>query len=236
MVTLSSLVSSIEGVIQDPAYTGEVLIDMINDVISEISAGIRMPNGEISPPLPDLQAYDTVTTSVTLPYVSLPSDYQRKVTHIVDDTKSRISSPNGGSYYAFSKFISQCSDMDLSEQGEIYVVAIKGNRIYYQGIPTAAKVIGIHYYRKASTLTLEGDTVEGIPEHLAKNLIKHGVIKDIYGDMIEAGVTEPARGMDYHTKKFYSLMENLCDFVGIDAEPIYYGSDTESYDGAICDG
>lgn len=65
-----------QGVLQDSSYYAGITT-RINDVVTAIAAGIRMPSGIISPPLPDLFDTDTVTTSTTLPYVTLPTDYQR---------------------------------------------------------------------------------------------------------------------------------------------------------------
>ncbi len=235
MTTLSSHVSSIQDILQDDAYTDQNIVDQINDAVKTIAGGIRMPNGQISPPLPDLFAYGTVSTSTTLPYVSLPTNYQRRVFGAYDSTNYKINPPTGGNYYSFALFMRIITKMDLSETGSIYAVAVKGTKIYYQGIPTASTTIGLHYYRTPVDMALDGDTPDGIPDHLQSRLIKHYVLKEIYGDMLEAGVAEPSRGMQYHEGKFYSAMTDLVDFIGIDAVPEYYGGGGGEDLGA-CDG
>lgn len=232
---LSTLRDSIKEIIQDAAYTDTLLTGRINAAVSAIAAGIRMPDGQISPPLPDLFKYDVVNTSITLPYVSLPTDYQRKVIKIYDSSSYLISPPAGGDYYSFAKFLSRLNKLDMTETGSIYQVAIKGTKLYYQGIPSASTTIGLHYYRKPTILAGDSDVPEGIPEHLTGDLIKHWVIKELYGETIEAGVTEPSRGMEYHTRKFYEQMINLADFIGIDATPEFYGTDSGGEDGGVCD-
>jgi len=234
MTTLSSIVSSIQDILQDSAYTNQNIVDRINESVTTIAGGIRMPNGQISPPLPDLFTMSTVTTSTTLPYVSLPVNYQRKVMNIYDSSGCRIAPPSGGDYYAFALFLKRVSNFNLTEAGSVYRVCVKGSKLYYQGIPAAATALGIHYYRKPVDIALDADVPDGIPDHLAERLIKHYVIKNVYGDMIEAGVTEPARGFQYHEAQFYQAMTDLCDFIGIDAEPTYYGSGGYE-DGGVCD-
>lgn len=234
MSTLTQIVTAITDVLQDPAYTDEKVITRINGSLQTIAGGVRMPNGQVSPPLPDLYAYGTVNTSTSLPYVSLPADYQRNVVRVYDSSNYKIEPPRGGDYYAFALFLKQISNLGLAESGSIYRVAIKGTKIYYQGIPTASTTLGAHYYRVPATLALDGDVPEGIPTHLAKDLLKHAVLKDIYGDVVEAGVTEPAVAFKYHTGKFYELMTALCDFIGIDGEPQYTGEGSAE-DAAICD-
>lgn len=233
-VALSSLLAAIKEIIQDPAYTDLLLTGRINDAVSAIAAGIRMPNGEISPPLPDLYKYAVVNTSTTLPYVSLPADYQRKVVKIYDSTSYLISSIPGGDYYSFSKFLGRLNKLDMTETGSVYQVCIKGTKLYYQGIPSVTFPLGIHYYRKPVAMAGDADCPDGIPEHLQMRLIKHYCCKEIFGEAIEDGQDNTGIGTKYHSMKFIEAMTDLCDFVGIDAEPQYYG-EGGSEDRGVCD-
>ena len=229
MTTLSDLVSAIDEIIDDAKYTESKLIARINDAINVIAGGIRMPDGSTSPPLPDLFTIGTVITSITLPYASLPADYQRKVFLVYDSTNYKINPPQGGDYNSFALFMKIVSRMDLGEAGSIYAVAVKGEKLYYQGIPAAATTLGIHYYKKPTTLALDGDVPDCIPDQFQMRLIKSYVIMTIFGEQIESGVSEPAIGYKYHEKQFYTAMTDLCDNIGIDAGPEYYGSDNDSY-------
>lgn len=232
---LTTLTNAIQDILQDSAFTNTKIAERINDAVDSIAAGIRMPNGQISPPLPDLFTMSTVTTSLTLPYVSLPINYQRKVMNVYDSSGNVISSPRGGNYYSFNLFLRQIQNSLLTEAGSVYKVCVKGTKLYYQGIPTAAATLGLHYYKKPTTMVTATDEPDGIPTHLELPLIKHRVLMDIYGEMLEAGVTEPAVGMKYHEKKFYEALQNMVDFIGIDATPQYYGSGNDYEDGGVCD-
>jgi hypothetical protein len=235
MSTTSYLMGKISGILGDSAYTSDIILDSMNAAVSRIAAGIRMPDGNISPPLPDLYKTDTINTSIIFPYTSLPIDYQRKVFGIFDSDSLRLNGPNGGDYYSFNSFLNQINNKNLAEIGEIYLVCIKGNKLYYQGIPPIIKSIGLHYYHKPTPMVLDGDIPDGIPEHLHEGLIKHYVCKEIFGEKIEDGQDNTGIGTKYHTMKFFEAMTDLIDFIGIDAGPIYYGSD-ESEDAGICDG
>jgi hypothetical protein len=233
-IPLSTLVAEIQGVIQDDAYTEHIIIDKINQAVTSIAGGIYMPDKKsISPPLPDLIDYATVTTSLTLAYVSLPSDYQRNVFLICDSSGNKFNPPDGGDYYAYNLFLKGLSDKRMTESGSVYRVAVKGLKLYYQGIPAAAETIGLHFYRKPTNMVNDTDTPDGIPPHLQMRLIKHKVCADIYGEGIEDGQDNVGVGFKFHNGKFMEAMLELVEFIGIDAEPQYYGSDYDN-DGGNC--
>ena len=234
MATLSEIVAVTRRILDDPAYTEPLIVEELNKTLQRVAAGIRMPDGGVSPPLPDLHSYGTVTTSLTLPYVSLPTDYQREVVRIYDSTGNRYEPPRGGDYYAYNLFLRQIARMDLVEAGEIYALCVRGTRLYYQGIPMVATTIGLHYYRKPAVLALDGDVPDGIPEHLAEDILKHGVLKEIFGEKIEDCQDNSGIGTKYHSMKFYEVMTDLVDFIGTDGEPQYYGSGGFE-DRGVCD-
>lgn len=225
MATLGEIISAINEVLQDSTYTDTILTGKINVAVSRIAAGIRMPNGGTSQPLPDLFTYGTVNTSTTLPYVSLPANYQRNVRLVYDSTNFKIGPPQGGDYYSFALFMQIISNMGLAETGSIYAVAVKGTKVYYQGIPSEATTLGVHYYRKPVDMDDDTDTTDGIPDHLAIDLIKHYVLKEIMGEAIEDGQGNSGASTKYHTAKFFETMTDLEGFIGEDSEPQYYGQD-----------
>jgi hypothetical protein len=235
VANLTDLINSIQEILQDrTTYTDEILKGKINTVVNKIAAGIRMPDKQVSPPLPDLYKYQTISTTL-LAYVALPVDYQRKLFQVHDSSGYRISCPRGGDYYSFNRFMRQISNLTLTETGDVYIVCVKGLNLYYQGIPATAKVLGLHYYRKPVAMTADTDEPDGLPEHLQVDLIKHGVIKEIFGEAIEDGQDNTGIGTKYHTAKFYEAMTDLIDYIGIDSGPIYYGND-EVQDAGACDG
>ena len=234
-IALSVLLASVKAVLQDAAYTDVMLTAKINEAVNQIAAGIRMPDGSISPALPNLYQTKTVTTALARAYVSMPADYQRNLINVADSSGNRILPPAGGNYYAFQKFMKQISDMRMVETGSVYRVCVKGNRFYYQGIPAAAETMWLQYYRKPTDMVATTDLADGPPIHLQELLIKSYVLKELFAEGIEYGEGERASGARYWTGKFYETMISLIDFVGIvDAEPIYYGDDSFE-DRGTCD-
>ena len=232
--TLAALIDVISDVIQDSSYTDAILKTRINEAVENIAAGVRMPDGQVSPPLPDLYDMDTVVTSMTLPYKALPTDYQRHVFMVADSNGNQIHPPRGGDYYSFGLFLKQSSHKALTQGGSVYTACVKGLSLYYQGIPSASETLTVHFYRVPTAMALDADNPEGIPSHLQTRLIKHFVCKEIFGD-IEDGDNSVGTGMNYHTSRFYQAMVDLMDYIGIvDAVPEYYGTGMGG-DLAVCD-
>jgi len=234
MSTLLSLRNAISITIQDPIYSGPMLTTKINDCVTSIAGGIRMPNGQISPPLPDLFTTLTVGTATDAAFKTLGATYQRGVFSISDSSGNPIAPPDGGDYYAFMLFLKRCPEKDLSESGSIHHVAIKGSNLYYQGIPTTSVDLTVHCYRLPVDMSGDAKIPDGIPEHLQMRLIRHFVCKDIFGDNINNKLAGPKKAI-YHNTEFLVAMQDLVDYIGIDAEPLYYGSNTDSIDAGICD-
>jgi hypothetical protein len=231
MATLLTLETEIAEVVDDDSIS---ITSKINDSISFIAAGIRMPDGTTSPPLPDLYEIATVSTTVNAS-ADLPDNYQRNVFYIADSSGDRILPASGGTYYDFMLFLNRIEKKNLSEVGTVYRVVVKGKKLYYQGIPSVAEDVTIHYYKKPTELALAGSEVDGIPDHLQVRLIKHDVCRNIFGTSLEDGENSKKMAFTHHTNRFYEAMIELVDFIGVDAEPIYYGSSDSFEDGGCCD-
>lgn len=224
MATLAQLTTSIQSIIRNETITD--LTDRINNAVCEIAGGVQIPTGQFSPPLPDLHSTATLTTTAS-PFVALPDDYQRHVFYVTDPSGDRILPPRGGDYYSFLLFMNAIRKKGLDEAGSVTNVAVKGLRLYYQGIPAVFVDLGIMYHRLPVPMVMNIDTPDGIPSHLQTKLIKHAVCRDVIGDIQEGGKKQE---YSYHTERFWSAMFELIDFVGeADAEPIHYGN-ADSYD------
>jgi len=243
MAQLSDIRDEITAVVQsdllNPAYLVTTLDNRINRAVSSIAAGIRMPNGQISPPLPDLYSSGTVATATDAAYKALPATYQRNVFMIADDSNDKILPVSGGSYYDFMLFLDSVTEKDLSETGSIYRVAIKGSNLYYQGIPSSSEDLTVHFYRKPVDMSADSDTPDGLPDHLQYRLIKHAVVMDIFADDLKEDFKSAQLRelkIKYHIEAFYSAMADLVDFIGIDEIPVYLaGGNSGFQDLGICD-
>jgi hypothetical protein len=234
MATLATLTTALfgtgaGGVIKDSSYYAAATT-WINDAVTAIAGGIRLADGRVSPPLPDLFTEGTVATATDAAYKAMPSDYQRALFMVVDEDGNHVPPPRGGDYYSFVLFNRRANKLLLNETGSVYMACLKGSNLYYQGIPSTSKDLTVRYYKTPTALSEDSDEPDCIPAHLQTRLIKHWVAKEIYGE-IEDGEDGKTPNVDYHTRKFQEALRDLADHVGIDAEPEYYGAEDYDYGG-----
>ena len=170
-----------------------------------------------------LQAADELTAetageSVTIraPCVALPSDYNRGlafVSSVAQDSRIRI-------YTSYHKLLKKYPL--LNETGDVQFVAVKGNYLYYQGIPASAETLTVHYHRDPTEMTEEAHTPDGIPAHLQDRLLINYTGKEILGMIEQAAKGKTLRGQKYE-EKFQEAMADLVAFIGPeDTGPLYY--------------
>lgn len=220
-----------QGILQDNAYYSGITT-RINDAVKYIAGGVHIPKGYgyddvFSPPLPNLFSTDTVDTATDAAYVSLPDTFQRSLEMVADENGYQIFPPRGGDYESFGLFMRQITEKDLSETGDVVIACANGNNLFYQAIPSSAETLTLHFYRLPVDMSDDTDTVDGIPDRFAKDLIAHRVLADIYGGDLEDGDNSMQKGFKYHESKFYQKMVELIMFIGIsNAKPQYIGSDS----------
>ena len=220
MVTLSELEIAIIDISKNhyiQTASGVALTDRINEAVMAIAGGIKMPDGVMSTPLPDLLETAVVATTVNA-YASLPATYQRNVFYIVDTAGVRVPSSLNGEEYSFLQFLNNATKKDLSTVGDVTYTCVKGSSLYYQGIPSVSVNLTIMFYRKPVAMVNDSDTPDGIPDQFQTRLIKHYVGRQLASEMVD-GLPKMA---EYHNNEFYSAMRDMIDFIGYDVEPVYF--------------
>ena len=188
MPTFEELTVRANILVDDPSIT-DSLEDLINQGLFEIAGGMQSSLLDvITPPLPDLFSIATVTTDTSLAYVDMPSTYHRNLQLAVSESGNEIDIAN-----SFIKFTETYPALDRT--GTISEVVENGGKLYYQGIPSVAEEINLHFYRKPVIMVEDDDEPDGIPEHLQMSLLvnfaswkAYEFIEDgIHGYLFEAG-------------------------------------------------
>lgn len=152
--------------------------------------------------------------------VALPSDYNRGlafVSSVSQDKRINL-------YSSFHKLLRQYPLLD--DTGDVRIVAIKGNYLYYQSIPGSAEALTLHYFRDPTAMSASGSSPNGIPSHLQERLLVNYAAKEILA-LIEEAVKGKTLRAEKFEEKFQRAMADLVAFIGPeDIEPIYYDDDS----------
>lgn len=216
MATFDEIKTYAKNVIQDNKYN-HLLGDFINQAQAEIAGGMLSTLGHwLTPPLPDLLTIDTVNTSTSDAYVSMPTDFQRCLQFAAKSDGTEID--------IAESFLSLVETYPLLDQsGSIVECCEFGGNFYYQGIPTASEAVTIHYYKNPTDMSADSDTPDGIPSHLHKALLgnytiwkvqeiinKEDIIHETNRQII---LSENAKKLQIHRDLFLNALRTLELFI-----------------------
>lgn len=145
MASQAKIIEGVKEIIQDTAFTSTRILDYLNMGVRQIAGGLLLQYPDrtqvASSPLPELQTDNDLTTSITLPYIDMPSDFGRNLVSLVSATNS-IGIEVMGSLAELLRYYPE-----LNNTGRVVSAAIRGKRLYYQGMPGTAETLTTFYYR-----------------------------------------------------------------------------------------
>jgi len=236
MATFEAIENAIAEVLKFDQFDAIDIQSRINDAVTRIAGGIRLLDGRITPPLPDLLSSATVATETAQAYAALPTTatnaYHRGLFHISDANKELVKPPVGGDYYSFQAFLRRAQYGDLSEAGSVYMACVRGAYLYYQGIPTTSVNLLVRFYRKPVDMSDADDTPDGLPDQFHTSLPKHLICWEVYGEHVGEALQASTgdknmRKAKYHFDKLQEQLFEMTEFIGEEGEPCYFHSDME---------
>ena len=145
MATQAKLVEGVKEIIQDSTFTSTRILVYLNQGQRVVAGGVFITYPDrtqvISSPLPDLMVSDDLTTSITLPYIDMPSDYGRDLFFLSSETNDIEIEL----YESFTELLRIYPNLD--DTNRVVAAAVRGGRLYYQGYPTTAETLAAHYHR-----------------------------------------------------------------------------------------
>jgi hypothetical protein len=145
MTTQALLVEGVKEIIQDTTFTSARILDYLNQGVRQIAGGlfIQYPDRTqvFTSPLPELLTDSDLTTSTTNPYVDLPSDYGRNLIALVSATNDIRIEVMG----SLAELLNYYPELDKTYR--VTGAAIRGKRLYYQGMPSTAETLTAYYSR-----------------------------------------------------------------------------------------
>jgi hypothetical protein len=194
--TVSQLKDEILARCQDSSFTFARILRYLNDCQKHVSSLVQLPN---------LEATGTVTTSSSVNYVSMPTDYQRKLYKCNSSTNNRWIKVYE-SKAAMDRFF---SDTDLS--GSIVAVTVQGSQLHYQR--RSSEELTLYYLKKPTDLTGENSQTECIPEPFVRGLMVNFALKEIFS--IKSVRTPEAKEFhDLYSTNFNEEMDRLREYLG----------------------
>jgi len=212
------LIELVEIKILDSSYTQPMILGRLNKGARRVAAMVDLPL---------LKSSATVQTG-TGAYVALPSS-ENNAFH-VDKERALIFVASQGQdkeiniMESWIKFLQKYPRLD--EAYDVYDVCVRSRNLYYQGIPSTADTLDLHFYRKPVPMRDNRDAEpDGIPDFLQEDLLVNFAAWDIFKE-IEQDVSGKSPETDKHRELFAGAIAELKAFVGEpDARPIHYECD-----------
>jgi len=215
------IIERIKEKIHDPSYTDTMILARINKGVGRVSSMID---------LPDLKSSSTVDTT-TDPYVSLPSvagNVFHKKKKSLFFVNSQDQDVEVNIMESWIKFLGKYPALD--EEGDVIDVCVRGDRLYYQPIPSSADTLDLHFFRRPVAMVAEThDEPDGIPEDLQEDLLVSFSCWDIFSE-IEDDETGKTPNTNKYLNAFSQAIAEVRMFVGPpDERPHYYDHDPEDF-------
>jgi len=158
---LSDIRDEVKLIIQDDAFTDDIVDSYINDVYLSVVAECLVP---------ELKGMDTVSTVLATAYASLSG-----VEGGFSGMLSRVYNSSG---YAVTILPTLEALIDLNgnltDSGSVEAVALEGSTLWYYPIPEAAEVLTVIYYKNPELLSSDSDSPDAIPEFLHRRILVNG--------------------------------------------------------------
>jgi len=215
MPTLAELRAHVRNRVPDPISGDSVITAQLNLGVLQIAGGILSPSGSyITPPLPKLFKTDTVDTSTSLAYVSAPATFQRSLQF--------VSNSDGREIEIYNSMIEFAEDYPLMDgSGPVESIVEQGGTIYYQKIPTVAETLTLHFFRLPVDMSGDDDTPDGIPSHLAEDLLVNFACIKIFQTQKKA--QDRSAEILWHTDLFNKAMRLLELSIPQDTRSLFLG-------------
>ena len=183
MSTRLELETLVEEIIQDTSLNSSIN-GCLNRAVNEIAGGMPSTVGSfLTPPLPLLFSIDTVDTSTSAAFVSMPATFQRNLQFAADSSGREIT--------VFDSMIEFAEDYPLMDKaGRVDAAIEQGGNLYYQHIPSVAETLTLHFYRLPVTMSEDSHLPDGIPLHLQESLLVNYAAWQLY-KLIEDDLDEP---------------------------------------------
>lgn len=209
MATLAELKAEILDNVQDASFsTGNAVLNAINRGLYDLAETVVLPG---------LKTSDTVTTSTSVNYVSLPDNFHRFLTRCYSSTNEqdiRI-------YPTFESLYDAYSDV-WENAGNVAGVAIQGVSLYYQYLLDTAETLKIWFTEFPTLLADDDDEPDCLPVTLQTDLLVNYACMKLYGDKVEDGIEGAKVNAAYYSGLYEQAKLKLRNHILSRVSPNHY--------------
>lgn len=211
-MNLGRLVSEIQDIVQDGAYSSTDIITRINEALFDIAAGLEIPTKQnTTAPLPGLFTSDTIDLVSTARYGDMPSDFQRGPVTVYGATSEQVP--------IMTSFMRFMLDYPILETGDSISRAIlNGNKLYVH--PAVDETVTVTYYSQPEELSDETDEPTWLPAQFHRRLLVNMVCLALYR-RIEDGLEGSKPNTQYYQGEVDKAIYYFDLFLGDDGNPSY---------------
>ncbi len=203
MPILSDLYDEFTGIVHDPQWDSDTVIQLFNTGIGDIAAQIIIPN---------LLAIATITTDATgKNYVPLPADYNRHLSWCYSQTYNRPIKLFGSVPLLLRCF------WRLDLPGRVIGATVQGLNLFYQRIPSTPETLQINYVAKPADLLENDDTDIYLPVFAHDLLLNYACWKAY--SVIEEGMDGSKTQTGYYLNEYNKALSKFNDFIGPERNP-----------------
>lgn len=194
------------------------LCDEVRDLASDssldskikgfVNRAFRAATGDIPVPVPGLFKTGTLTTHLTNPYVTMPTDYQR-------DLDSYVYSTAQNDVFKLVPTFSELQVMfpGLNETGAILTGCLVGRTLYYQRRPGSADTLRLAYFSYPTALSADSSEPTVLPPHLHERLLVSKALVYCF-ERIELGLDSKKTNTEYYEGEYQKALADLALWVG----------------------
>lgn len=173
---------------------------IVSKVVESMNRCINLLSEEYH--LGALKDTDTVATTVSKNYSSLPADFHKTVFYAYnDDTEEEVD------VYEMTEDLWKEYFSALDEAGDAEAVCAENSTLYYQKIPETSQDIIIHFYKKHTALTLSSSFPDMFPDNLAEPLLVNFTVAEFLSK--QKLTREVMEKIKFHNARYLEAKEAL---------------------------
>ena len=199
MTTLSMLQASVQGTLQDAAYTPTILANHINSGLRRCAYLVL---------LPDLETTGIVITNPSSSSVEIPGDWNfcrnLYAAHIADNPEIQVLSSMG-------LLRMQVPDIDNTvHEGDVNFITTRKTNIIYANSPAEPKTLVCKFYENPTLLVNPTHVPSELPESLQEPLLVNYALWKCF-ESIEDGIEGAKVNTAYYKNEFSEAINELLE-------------------------